>query len=378
MLKDRKVLMIATQEIVNDLSDGGKRVSNRNWKLLKDIFGLQNVTLVMYTNSNEYSDDYIIRLPACKNKWDRGRNVLVGRIFANKRSEEYVVEMIVKNRYDIVFFDRSLFGTLVDKIKKTDCICKIWVFSHNLEIKYFKNKFKKYPLISSLICNKVKKSESKTIQNADYLFVLTPRDIELNKQIYGKEAYKCIPTSFDDRYCETLEPSDDETKQLLFIGTMFGPNYDGIKWFVDNVMEKLNEYTLTIVGKNFELKKDELQRKNVIVVGTVDDLEDYYYQNNIMVMPVFYGDGQKVKTAEAMMYGKTIIATDEALEGYSIDSVEGVFRCNTAYEFIQTIRKVSFLSRNRYRVSVRNKFLEEYSYSSILKEVKKDFLTLIS
>ena len=157
---------------------------------------------------------------------------------------------------------------------------------------------------------------------------------------------------------------------------MFGPNYDGIKWFVDNVMEKLIEYTLTIVGKNFESKKDELQRKNVIVVGTVDDLEDYYYQNNIMVMPVFYGDGQKVKTAEAMMYGKTIVATDEALEGYSVDSVEGVFRCNTANEFIQTIRKVSFLSRDRYRVSVRNKFLEEYSYSSILKEVRKDFITL--
>ena len=95
-------------------------------------------------------------------------------------------------------------------------------------------------------------------------------------------------------------------------------------------------------------------------------------------MPIFYGDGQKVKTAEAMMYGKTIIATDEALEGYEIENVKGIFRCNTADEFIQTINNVSALSREEYRVSVRDKFLNEYSYATVLEKVRKNFLTFVN
>ena len=99
---------------------------------------------------------------------------------------------------------------------------------------------------------------------------------------------------------------------------MFSPNYDGIKWFAENVMTELKDYHLIIVGKDFEQKKDELENVNVHVVGTVESLEKYYYSENIMVMPIFYGDGMKIKTAEAMMYGKIILASDEALEGYEV------------------------------------------------------------
>lgn len=370
MQTENKVLMVAMQEIVEDLSDGGKRASNRNWKLLKDIFGNHNVTLVMYTNNKGCSHADIIRLPAYRNILDRGINICAGRFFARKDSEEYVADMIVKNEYDLVFLDRALYGALVDRIKEADCGCRIWVFSHNLEADYFRKKLRRYPGISGFICSKVKKSEAKTVQMSDTLFVLTLRDAELNEKIYGKKAYQCIPCSFEDRYCEALAPADGETKQLLFIGTMFGPNYDGIKWFVENVMRELREYTLTIVGKNFETRKNNLQRSNVVVVGTVEDLEDYYYADNIMVIPVFYGAGQKVKTAEAMMYGKTIIATSEALEGYSVDDVEGIFRCDTSEAFVRTIRRVSSLHRCEYRKAVRKRFLEEYSYKAVLDKAK--------
>lgn len=375
---DKKVLMIATQEIVSDQSDGGKKGSNRNWRMLKDIFGVQNITLIMYTNNAEDSKTGVIRLAAYNNMFSRVINILSGRLFVSKRNEDQVVNMIVQKRYDIIFLDRTLHGTLVEKIRTIDSRCQIWTFSHNLESNYFRNKLKRYPIISTVICRRVKRSEKKTIQGSDCLFVLTKRDAALNKKIYGAEVCLCIPTSLEDKYCENQKKSDEATKQLLFIGTMFGPNYDGIQWFVDNVMGKLSGYTLTIVGKNFETKRKRLQRSNVIVVGTVDDLEGFYYGNNIIVMPIFYGDGQKVKTAEAMMYGKTIIATDEALEGYEIENVKGIFRCNTADEFIQTINNVSALSREEYRVSVRDKFLNEYSYATVLEKVRKNFLTFVN
>lgn len=40
-----------------------------------------------------------------------------------------------------------------------------------------------------------------------------------------------------------------------------------------------------------------------------------------------------------MMYGKTKIATDEALEGYAAENAKGIFRCNMVNEFVQTITR---------------------------------------
>ncbi len=37
-----------------------------------------------------------------------------------------------------------------------------------------------------------------------------------------------------------------------------------------------------------------------------------------IISPIFVGGGMKVKTCEALMYGKNIIGTSESFEGYDI------------------------------------------------------------
>ena len=70
---------------------------------------------------------------------------------------------------------------------------------------------------------------------------------------------------------------------------MFPPNYDGILWFVRNVMTKVSGCILRIVGKGMETKSEELTAGNVDVVGTVDDLSHYYYEADVVVLPILYG-----------------------------------------------------------------------------------------
>lgn len=365
-----KVLMIATQEILSDLSDGGKKVSNRNYRLLCDVFGKENVFLVMCTNDRERKQDHLLRVKAYGNAIDRIINILSGRISMSQSSEKQILNLIKERLFNIVFLDRTIQGRLACKIKKNNPNIQIWSFSHNIEHNYFRNKFKNNALISLLIGNIIGRSEKAQMNKTNHLFVLTARDRNLNKEKYGIDSI-IIPTSFEDkfRFERIKHESNDFPKHLLFIGSMFGPNYDGIKWFIDNVMPELEEYNLTVVGKNFESKRTELQRKNVEVIGGVDNLEEYYYGQNIMVIPIFYGDGQKVKTAEAMMYGKVIMATDEALEGYEVDNVNGIFRCNTKEEFINNIKNVNESKLDEYMRSVRETFNMNYNYCEIVKRI---------
>ena len=167
--------------------------------------------------------------------------------------------------------------------------------------------------------------------------------------------------------------------KLLFVGVgTFLPNIQGIEFFIKNVIPYIN-VKLEIVGKNTELNKEKWERLNskVEVKGTVDSLDNYYNEANAVIAPIFIGGGMKVKTAEALSYGKTIFGTTEAFEGYEVDYSKVGGLCNTVEEFIEVINnyiewwknndKPTF---NKYSYQI---FKEKYSYEASLKSFKEIF-----
>lgn len=372
-MTERKVLIICGQEIIFGKKDGGKQGSLKNYKLLQQVFGKDNVYLCMLTNNDIQSENNIIRFPAHKTFINRIVNILHGNLFTSQKVENTIISFIKKEKFDIVYFDRSMFGSIIDKIIAEEIPCKLWVFMHNIEKNYFLNKVKHQNILFFFPYLKIIESERKTIDNADYIITMTHRDAELLYKIYGKKCDLVLPMSFDDVFKEeNIRIHNGESgKEILFIGTMFPPNYDGIKWFVEEVMNELPEYILKIVGKGFEIKRKKLERKNVEVIGYVDNLEDYYYADNIIVMPIFYGDGLKIKTAEAMMYGKIILATDEALEGYNVEGNDDIYRCNSKKDFLEAIKDVYIKKKHGYSASVRRLFSSKYSLDYQIEECRK-------
>lgn len=370
----KKILLVCGQEVIKERNDGGKLCSYRNWEVFQDAFGSENSYFLMFSKYEDSSEEpYIMRAPSHKNKLQKAMNVLTGHMFTSVKQEEKVITLIKTLGIDIVIFERSMFGSLIRKIKK-ETSCDVWLFIHNIEKKYFENKLRhRGPLyLLPYLC--VKKSERESLALADYIITLTERDSRLLKEDYQVTGNLIMPMTFQDRFEPERKRIQMGEKQLLFIGTMFPPNYDGIKWFVEQVMPELKDYTLKIVGKNFEQKK-ELERSNVQVIGTVDDLSEYYYADSVMIMPIFYGDGMKIKTAESMMYGRTIFASDEALEGYCVEGVNGIYRCNTKEEYIREIR--AFFERKEgisyFHPEVRQLFLDRYSLDNQKEYCKKEW-----
>lgn len=191
---------------------------------------------------------------------------------------------------------------------------------------------------------------------------LNKRDNELLKKEYHVSPHFLLPISMADDFGSNYVGSNKKTNIILFVGSYFMPNVKGIRWFCKNVMPYVNK-DLLIVGKKMELLKDELESEHVKVVGTVDSLGNYYRIADAVIMPIFIGDGMKVKTAEAMMYGKPILATNEALEGYEIKNIQGIYRCNTAKQFIDQINELSCYGyRDEIRVLFKNKYSMEATY----------------
>ncbi len=369
-----KILFIAGHEFLYHTQNGGQKCSLRNYSMLKKIYGETNVYLCMFSNYKYMENSSEIKIfPTQKNNIELFINTLMLRNVCSRGVMKLVMEYIQKREFDLCFVDSSIIGGLVEKLHLK---VPVVVFFHNIEKNYAWNKFKHEGFKYIVAYYSYYWNEKKAVRAADQVILLNRRDEKELQRIYGRSADYLLPISLEDVFEEKKIVEDfGERMELLFVGSLFQPNYEGILWFVENVMSKLNKekYLLNIVGKNLEKKRKELERDHVKVIGTVESLAEFYYSADVVVIPVFYGNGMKVKTAEAMMYGKKILAADEALEGYDVQGVEGICRCNREEEFLEAL---THCGKRKFWESVRKLYETKYSMEALRKGFQ-EFLDLV-
>jgi polysaccharide biosynthesis protein PslH len=117
---------------------------------------------------------------------------------------------------------------------------------------------------------------------------------------------------------------------------------------------------------------------DVEVVGKVADLGVEYAKADAVVIPLFSGSGMKVKTCEALMQGKTVFGTREALTGYEVEGLSSIHCCETADDFVQAILMWSSLHpRPRFDPAVRHRYEERYSPAVTLAGYHEAFFRMV-
>lgn len=359
-----KVAIIVACDLFTQHSYGGKQCALSHITILEELFGKENVKVFAFTSvwplPDKMKKENIVVYPIPKTQLGTAILALQRRKVMSGKRERLLLKDIEKFSPDLLWIDSSQLGRILNKTWNIPTI----VFFHNIEQLYAKNKVEHEGVLYLPSYWASKYNETVATKKATACICLSARDGALLEKLYRRHADMMLPICMEDKLSKNIIKEDKEEhggKNLLFVGSKFPPNVQGITWFVENVMPKLPECTLTIVGKGFEELKEQLTRKNVIVIGGVDSLDPYYENAAAVVMPILYGDGMKVKTAEAMMYGKVIFASEEALAGYDIDGVQGIFCCKTEKDFVDEIRQnVIGELVPHYQKSVRECFLDNY------------------
>lgn len=112
--------------------------------------------------------------------------------------------------------------------------------------------------------------------------------------------------------------------------------------------------------------------KMIFILGRVESMAAYYESADVIIEPVFDGGGMKVKTIEALSFGKVIVSTSESLNGYweaVPEALRGkkIFRCNTADEWIVACNSILDSEIRRYNSDVFNVFVEAFSEDVLQK-----------
>ncbi len=348
--------------IINKLSSGsgGAVINNRNLALLEEVYGKDNVIVYEFGKVNNNKGAFYSKILSF---FGEISSKIVGDIYS----------IIEEKNIHAVFISNSIYGLASKRIKRKFKNVIVITFFHNVEYLYTKDLFKSSKLKSRYFlpfC--IKRVEKLSVDYSDLIIALNERDSVKLFSIYGRNADFLLPTSLDTKEIET--PSVDEklisktnNLELLFVGSNFYANVHGINWFINNVMNKVENVNLSIVGNGLDESIIE-NNKNITIYGRVESLDLFYKNAQIVILPIFLGSGMKTKTAEALMYGKPILATSEALEGYHIKKIENIgAQCETANEFIE---QINYFNENRLElfdkgISSRNFFLENYSNEAI-------------
>ena len=297
-----------------------------------------------------------------------------------------VATLVKKNNYDIAYFNilqvyqyKSIIHRINPNIKTVldTQNCEALIFKRNADD--CRNPLKKVYLYLESI--KLGRFEVKAIQDADELILLSKEDKrQLEKMAKKRLKATIIPIGVDEPGWVKKARIIDNTIKILFVGTLtWAPNNDGIIWFLENVIPQMVRkgisFELYVVGKN---PSEELKRiakrfeDKIVVTGYVDSVEEYYDMCDIMIVPLFFGSGQRVKIIEGFAHGMPIISTTVGAEGLMIKSGWNIMIANDEKTFIESIGELkSQKLRGRLSNNGKKTFAKYYSQEAIETQLNR-------
>jgi glycosyltransferase involved in cell wall biosynthesis len=159
-----------------------------------------------------------------------------------------------------------------------------------------------------------------------------------------------VPNSVDTEFFRTNGERSADNHDIVFVGNMsFAPNVDAVKFFVRVIFPKIvadiPSGRFLIVGKRpIESVLNLSDGKTITVTGEVPDVRKYYRECALVVTPIRFGGGTRVKILEAMAMGKAIVSTSVGAEGISVEDNRDIILADNENIFAE---KCVMLLRNK-------------------------------
>lgn len=133
-------------------------------------------------------------------------------------------------------------------------------------------------------------------------------------------------------------PGNDDS--VLFVGSNTAPNSVGLSWFFSEVwplvLSERPNCVLRVAG-TVDRAFERQNQPNVRFLGMVPDLAALYREAGVVISPLTFGSGLKIKLIEALAAGKAVVATSITLQGVTAQCDGAVICTDNAREFANAL-----------------------------------------
>lgn len=147
---------------------------------------------------------------------------------------------------------------------------------------------------------------------------------EPDQKIVGASPNVWVIPNGIDLPAQQNQSRDDSAPVLLFLGYMaYQPNADAAVFFATHVLPKIQreipDAKFLIVGRDPTPAVRKLNDdKSVFVTGAVPDVTDYLLGASVVVVPIRFGGGTRIKILEALAHRKAVVSTAKGAEGIDV------------------------------------------------------------
>lgn len=382
-----RVLQICLKPPLPEIDGGCKAMNNITQGLLQNNIDVKVLTLSTQKHpfkKENFSKEYVaqtkiedVYIDTKVNVVDAFLNLFSSKSynierFYVKKFEDIIVKTLQQNQFDVVFLESLYVSKYIDAIRK-NTTAKIIYRAHNVESEIWQRNateergFKKTYL--KLLSKRLKKYEQDILNHFDGIAAITEKDKKNLQKMGGKIPIEVFPFGIDINDYKIKNNSIQNS--IFHLGSMdWKPNQDGMRWFLDNVWNKVIEQepklVFNLAGKDTPEWLLNHQQKNVNIIGEVKSATDFINQNSIMVVPLFAASGMRVKIIEGMALGKLVIATSIAAEGIAYKNGENILIANAIEEFVTAITTYSKDEEAQRRIAKGGRELIESNYDNQL------------
>ncbi|MCK5742954.1 MAG: glycosyltransferase [Chlorobi bacterium] len=308
---------------------------------------------------------------------------------SNAAIESFFKEFLAENDFDIIHADHTCMAPLGLFIK--DIIKKpLGLRLHNIEWmiwqRYADSLSKVSPkrIYIQHQANALRKAEAKFCSKADCCLAITEPD--------KAEALKLAPDANVIVAGAGVNPDEwspydtvERNPYELVLATTYNwvHNIDAVRWFVQEVLpivkKSVPKVKLTLIGKNTPAWLDDYKEYGVDPIGYVDKVQPYMNRATVNIAPLFVGGGIRIKILEAMAMKLPVVASPVAAEGINATQNEGLYQCESAESFAETI--VELLKNPELRrqsgEAARDYILNKYTWKQNVGKILDAYTDLL-
>ncbi len=138
--------------------------------------------------------------------------------------------------------------------------------------------------------------------------------------------------------------SPGEPLRAVFLGNMgYQPNIDAVDFFADRVLPAASGIvgSFDVIGSNVPPELDRRHSGRVNFRGYVEELDAALLEYDVMVAPVRFGSGTKLKILEAMANGIPVVSTPQGAEGLELVDGVSVLLASTPAQMAEALMRLA-------------------------------------
>jgi len=202
-------------------------------------------------------------------------------------------------------------------------------------------------ILARLEWRKLARYEGQICREFDHVVSVTDEDRRDLAQLAGKsDHFSVVPIATAPDSIPMIQRGLD-AKHIISVGSMFyPPNVEGALWFAKQVFPKIKalrpDVKLFLIGSRpaGAIKRLSELDPSIVVPGYVENLAPYLEQSAVMIAPIHFGSGMRVKILDSLARGMPMVSTTFGCQGIHVTHNKNILLADQPDDFAKAVLQV--------------------------------------